>query len=513
MLLLAGCSVGPDYVRPPTAAPEAYKENAGWKVAQPRDELPRGKWWEIYNDPQLNALEEQVDISNQNIVAAEANFRQALALIRVARAAYFPIVTGGPSWSRFKRSENLGNANTNLAGASGTGSGGGGSIGTFPGATLSDYLLNFDATWELDIWGKVRRSVESSQASAQASAANLEVVRLSAQATLAQSYFLLRASDEQKRLLDDIAVDFKKILDINKNRYASGVASRNDLALAETQLKNTQAQAIDLGVQRAQLEHAIATLIGKPASTFSIPVAPLALKVPAIPAGVPSELLERRPDIAAAERNMAAANAQIGVALAAYYPTITLSATGGFEASTTPLKWFLWPSRFWSIGAAGADHIPRRRLAGAQTDAARAAYDATVATYRQTVLTGFQEVEDNLAALRILEQEAKVQDEAVKAARLSVTLSNNQYKAGTLNTLDLLLVLTVARNNERTAITILGNRMTASALLMKALGGGWKSSDYPSAAKRTPEAVAEAQKSEPRQSPGPSAGLNLAEGY
>ena len=493
VLLLAGCSVGPDYVRPPTAAPEAYKENAGWKVAQPRDELPRGRWWELYNDRQLNALEEQVEISNQNIAAAEANFRQALALIRVARAAYFPIVTGGPSWSRFKRSENLGNANTNIAGSSGTGSGGGGGIGTLPGATLSDYLLNFDATWELDIWGKVRRSVESSEASAQASAATLEGVTLSARATLAQSYFQLRALDEQKRLLDDIAVDFKKILDINKNRYASGVASRNDLALAETQLKNTQAQAIDLGVQRAQLEHAIATLIGKPASTFSIPVAPLALKVPAIPVGVPSELLERRPDIAAAERNMAAANAQIGVALAAYYPAITLSATGGFEASTAA-KWFLWPSRFWSIGAAGAQTLLSGGLRGGQTAAARAAYDSTVATYRQTVLTGFQEVEDNLAALRILEQEAKVQDEAVKAARLSVTLSSNQYKAGTLNTLDLLVVLTVARNNERTAVTILGNRMNASALLIKALGGGWKSSDYPSAANWTPDSRARAQK-------------------
>ena len=267
--------------RPPTAAPEAYKENAGWKVAQPRDELPRGAWWEIYNDPQLNALEEQVDISNQNIAAAEANFRQALALIRVARAAYFPTVTGGPSWSRFKRSENLGSGNTNLAGRLGNRRTGGGGIGTFPGATLSDYLLNFNAAWELDIWGKVRRSVESSQASAQASAATLEGVRLSAQATLAQSYFQLRALDEQKRLLDDTPRAFQKILDLTKNRYASGVASRNDVALAETQLKNTQAQAIDLGVQRAQLEHAIATLLGKPASVFSIPAAPVTLSIPA----------------------------------------------------------------------------------------------------------------------------------------------------------------------------------------------------------------------------------------
>ena len=506
VLLSAGCSVGTDYVRPPTDAPAAYKENSGWKVAQPRDELPRGRWWEIYNDPQLNALEEQVDISNQNLAAAEANFRQALALIRVARAGYFPTVTGGPSWSRFKRSENLGSSNRNLAGASGTGPGGG-SISTAPGATLSDYLLNFNAAWELDIWGKVRRSVESSQASAQAGAANLEVVRLSAQATLAQSYFQLRALDEQKRLQDDIAAAFKNILDRTQNRYASGVASRNDIAQAETQLKNTQAQAIDLGVQRAQLEHAIATLIGKPPATLAIKPVRLALKVPAIPAGVPSELLERRPDIAAAERNMAAANAQIGVAIAAYYPSITLSAAGGFEAATTPL-WFTWPSRFWSLGAAAAQTIFQGGALVAQTEAARAAYDATLATYRQTVLTGFQEVEDNLAALRILEQEAKVQDEAVKAARLSVTLSTNQYKAGTISTLDLLVVVSTARSNERTAITILGNRMSASALLIKALGGGWKSSDLPAAANRTPGAVAGVQISEPRPYPG----LNLAEG-
>jgi NodT family efflux transporter outer membrane factor (OMF) lipoprotein len=489
VLLFAGCTVGPDYVRPPAETPASYKEDAGWKVAQPRDELPRGAWWEIYNDPQLNALEAQVDITNQNIAAAEANFRQALALIRVARAAYFPTVTGTPSWSRFKRSENLGNANTNFAGSSGTGSGGGGGIGTFPGATLSDYLLNFDAIWELDIWGKVRRSVESSQAGAQATAATLEVVRLSSQATLAQSYFQLRALDEQKRLLDDIAVAFKKILDMTKNRYASGVASRADVASAETQLKNTQAQAIDLGVPRAQLEHAIATLIGKPASTFSIPAAPLALKVPAIPVGVPSELLERRPDIAAAERNMAAANAQIGVALAAYYPAITLSATGGFEASTAA-KWLVWPSRFWSLGAAAAQTVFAGGLRGGQTAAARAAYDSTLAAYRQTVLTGFQEVEDNLAALRILEQEAKVQDEAVKAARLSATLSTNQYKAGIISTLDLLVVVTAARNNERTAVTILGNRMSASALLIKALGGGWKSSDLPPLTDRSPDSTA-----------------------
>ena len=513
LVLITGCSVGPDYVRPPTAAPEAYKENAGWKVAQPRDELPRGRWWEVYNDPQLNALVDQVDISNQNIAAAEANFRQALALIRVARAAYFPTVTGGSTWTRFKNSESLGGGTRSASvgqaqGVSG-GSAGGGGFGALGGSTVSNYLLTFNGSWELDIWGKVRRNVESSQASAQVSAATLEGVRLSAQATLGQSYFQLRALDEQKRLLDDITAAFQKIFDRTRNRYASGVASRNEVALAETQLKNTQAQAIDLGVQRAQLEHAIATLLGKPASVFAIPKAQVSMSIPAIPAGVPSELLERRPDIAAAERNMAAANAQVGVALAAYYPTLTLTGSGGFQASDVA-QWFVWPSRFWSLGAAAASTLYDGGLRSGQTAAARAAYDSTVASYRQTVLTGFQEVEDNLAALRILEEEAKVQDEAVKAARLSVTLSTNQYQAGTISLLDLLVVVTVARNNERTAITILGNRLSASVLLIKALGGGWKSSDLPAAAKRTPAVNATVKNSEQRDHPEGAAGLSLA---
>jgi NodT family efflux transporter outer membrane factor (OMF) lipoprotein len=484
VILFTGCTVGPNYVRPPAPTPAAYKENAGWKVAQPQDELPRGKWWLIYNDPQLNALLDQVNISNQNIAQAEANFRQAAAQIRVARAAYFPTVSGGPSFSRFKRSESLGNTRTTAGGASGTGSSSG--IGSFPGATLNDYLMNASAVWELDLWGLVRRSVEASKATAQASAATLEGVRLSSQATLAQSYFQIRSLDAQQRLLDDVAADFQKVHDLTKNRYAVGVASRNDIALAETQLKNTQAQAVDLGVQRSQLEHAIATLLGKPASDFSLPRAPLAASVPTTPAGVPSALLERRPDIAAAERSMAAANAQIGVAIAAFFPTLTLSATGGFEASTAA-QWLVWPSRFWSLGAAAAETVFAGGLRRGQTEAARSAYDATVAAYRQTVLTGFQEVEDNLAALRILEQEWRVQDEAVKASQLSVQLSANQYRAGTISTLDLLTIMTVARNNDRTLVTIQGNRLNASVLLVKALGGGWQSSELPSKADLRPK--------------------------
>ncbi|MFZ0050625.1 MAG: efflux transporter outer membrane subunit [Desulfobaccales bacterium] len=461
LLLLSGCTVGPNYVRPPTAAPEAFKETPGWKVAQPRDELSRGAWWEIYNDPKLNALEEQVDINNQNIAAAEAQFRQALALVQVARAAYFPTVTGGASWTRFKNSQTAVYPATNT-----------------PTPNLSDFLLTSDLTWQPDLWGKVRRQVESSRASAQASAADLEGVRLSARATLAQSYFQLRTLDDLKRLLNDTVADYQKILVFTKNQYAQGVASLGDVAIAEAQLKATQAQAIDLGVQRAQLEHAIALLIGKSPSVFSIPLVHQTLKVPAVPFGVPSELLERRPDIAAAERNMAAANAQIGVALAAYYPTITLSAQGGFETYSLA-KWLTWPSRLWSLGAAASETLLDFGLRAGQTAAARAAYDASVATYRQTVLTGFQQVEDNLAALGILKDEGEVQDEAVRASRKSLAVSTNQYKEGIIGRIALLVVETQALANERTAITILGSRMSANVLLIEALGGGWQSSDFP----------------------------------
>jgi NodT family efflux transporter outer membrane factor (OMF) lipoprotein len=477
LLLLSGCTVGPNYVRPPTAAPEAYKETPGWKVAQPRDELPRGAWWEIYNDPKLNALEEQVDINNQNIAVAEAQFRQARALVQIARAAYFPTVTGGASWTRSQSSGTIISSSGGGSGTAGTSGMGAGKASPGPPA-ISDFLLTSDLTWEPDLWGKVRRQVESSRASAQASAADLEGVRLSARATLAQSYFQLRTVDDQKRLLNDTVADYQKILVFTKNQYAQGVASQGDVAIAEAQLKSTQAQAIDLGVQRAQLEHAIALLLGKSPSVFTIPVVRQTMRVPAVPFGVPSELLERRPDIAAAERNMAAANAQIGVALAAYYPTITLSASGGFETSSLA-KWLTWPSRLWSLGAAASETLIDFGLRGAQTESARAAYEASVATYRQTVLTGFQQVEDNLAALGILKEESQVQDEAVRASRQSLAVSTNQYKAGTLNRIALLVVETLALANERTAITILGSRMSANVLLIEALGGGWKSSDLP----------------------------------
>ena len=343
---------------------------------------------------------------------------------------------------------------------------------------MNDYLLPIDVSWAVDVWGRVRRLVEAGVASAQASAADLEAIRLLAQAKLAQDYFQLRVLDGQKKLLDETVIAYQKNLELTKNHYASGVASRADVLQADTQLKTTQAQAIDVGVQRAQLEHAIALLVGRPASAFSIPVAPLGVSPPPIPVGVPSELLERRPDIAAAERNMAAANAQIGVAVAAYFPTITLSAAGGFE-STDLSNWLSWPSRFWSVGAAISELVYEGGLRRAQTAAARAAYDATVASYRQTVLTGFQQVEDNLAALRILEEEGRVQEEAVKAARQSVAVAINQYKAGTVSYLNVIVAQAAALTNEITALSILNRRMAASVLLIQALGGGWSVSDLP----------------------------------
>jgi NodT family efflux transporter outer membrane factor (OMF) lipoprotein len=440
--------------------PPVFKEMSGWKVARPQDHVSRGKWWELYGDSYLNGLAEQVAVSNQTLAAADAQYRQALALVQAARAAYFPTVTAGASFTRSFRSVN--------------------SVGsTASGKTTSDFLLPLNASWEPDLWGKVRRSVEAGRTSAQASAADLEAVRLSLQSELAQDYFQLRTLDAQKKLLDLTTAAFRKSLELTVNRYESGVASRADVLQAETQLKSTEAQAIDTRVQRAQLEHAIAALVGSPASAFSISFMPLNALPPEIPVGLPSELLERRPDIAAAERRIASANAQIGAAEAAYYPTLTLTASAGFEASDLS-HWLSWPSRFWSFGPAITETLYDGGLRGAQTDQARAVYDASVATYRQTVLTGFQEVEDNLAALRILEQEARVQGEAVTSARQSVAVTTNQYRAGTVSYLDVIVTQAALLVNERTAIDILGRRMTASVLLIKALGGGWNISALPS---------------------------------
>jgi NodT family efflux transporter outer membrane factor (OMF) lipoprotein len=462
LMLLSACMVvGPDYVRPTVTTPAAYKENDGWKVAEPKDDVIRGAWWEIFGDPQLNALAAQVSVSNQNLAAAEAQYREARALVQEARAAYFPTATIGIGANRSSQSTTIGGGPTQQR------------------TTVSDDSLPLDVSWEIDVWGRIRRSVESNQASAQASAADLENARLSAQAALAQDYFLLRELDAQKQLLTETVAAFEKSLELTRGLSAQGVDSEVDVVQAETQLKTTQAQLISVGVQRAQLEHAIAVLIGQPASDFSIPETPLTGTPPEIPVGVPSELLERRPDIAASERLVAAANAQIGVAEAAFYPTVTLNASLGSESSSLG-KLSSAASRFWSVGGSISETVFDGGLRRAQTDFARAAYDATVANYRQTVLTAFQGVEDNLAALRILEQEATAQDEAVKAAGRSVFLTMNQYQAGTVSYLNVVTAQTIALTNELTAIQILGQRMTAAVLQVQALGGGWNASDLPS---------------------------------
>jgi len=454
--LLAACTLGPNYARPGVEAPAAYKEAQGWKPAQPRENEPRGPWWSVFDDPQLDALVREVEVSNQTIKAAEARVREARALTQQAQAAFFPIVT----------------ANAGATRSSGRGSAGQSVDNSQGGGPRNSFNVALDVNWEIDLWGRVRRTVEAGEATAQASLADLEAAKLSAQAQLAQDYFLLRAQDAQIRLLNDTVDAYQKSLKLTQNQYAVGVAARADVAQAETQLKSTQAQALDAGVQRAQLEHAIAVLLGKAPADFSIAPEAVPTTFPPIPPGLPSELLERRPDIAAAERRTAAANAQVGVAEAAFFPSLTLSATGGFQSSVLS-QLFSLPSRYWSLGPALAQTLFDAGLRRAQTAQAMATYDENVANYRQTVLAGFQEVEDNLAALRILEQEALVQDEAVKSARESLTITLNQYRAGTANYLAVVVAQATALSNERAALAILGRRLTASVTLIKALGGGW----------------------------------------
>jgi NodT family efflux transporter outer membrane factor (OMF) lipoprotein len=457
---LFGCEVGPNYVRPAMETPPAYKEVVPLKPAVPQDQQPRGKWWGVFNDPKLDALVAQIEINNQTLKAAEARVREARALTQQARAALFPLVSANASATR--SGSRGGNATVDSAG----------NVASQGGGVRNNYNVSLAVSWEVDLWGRIRRTIEAGEATAQASVADLESAKLLAQAQLAEDYFLLRVQDAQIRLLNDTVEAYQRSLQLTNNQYAVGVAARADVAQAETQLKSTQAQAIDAGVQRAQLEHAIAVLIGKPPADLSVAVETVTTEFPPIPTGLPSELLERRPDIGAAERRTAAANAQIGVAQAAFFPSLTLSATGGFQSSLLS-KLFSLPSRYWSLGSDLAQTIFDAGLRRAQTDQAIATYDENVANYRQTVLNGFQEVEDNLAALRILEQEAAVQDEAVKAARESLTITLNQYRAGTANYLAVVIVQATALANERTALSILGRRLTASVALIQALGGGW----------------------------------------
>jgi NodT family efflux transporter outer membrane factor (OMF) lipoprotein len=466
VLFSSACMIGPKYRRPTAPAAAAYKEAPpnGWKEAQPNDGVMRGKWWEIYGDPQLNALEEQVGISNQNVLAAEARFRQAKTLVRIARAGLFPTVTTTPSLVVSQSPSNF--ANTGLVSAN--------------SRVRELYALPFTFTYQTDVWGNVRRSIAANSATAQGSAADLENARLLYQAELAQDYFQLHGLDGEAQLLDTAVKSYDEFLTLTKNRYDSGVASMGDVAQAQTQVETTRAQLVDLGVQRTQLEHAIAILTGHAPAEVSVASAPIKLQPPPVPIGLPSALLERRPDIASSERLVAAANEQIGIAQVAFYPSLTLSASGGFE-SPAFLNWFTWPSRFWSVGPQLAQTLFEGGRRRALVDQAEAAYDVTVANYRQTVLNAFQQVEDNLSALRILAQEADVQDRAVKAAEESLTIATDQYRGGVVSYLQVITSQAIALQDERAAVAILTRRMAASVLLIQALGGGWDASQLPTA--------------------------------
>jgi len=452
LMLISGCSVGPDYKRPDAPVPSSFKELKGWREALPRDQEIRTTWWEAFGDSILNSLEEQVTVSNQSIALAESQYRQAQALVQLARANYFPTVNAGAAYTHSQPAGNTSGA-------------------------IDQHQVSLNAAWEVDLWGRVRRQVESSKASAEASFADLQAMRLSMQAELALNYFQLRTLDAQKKNLEQAIAAYGKALELTQNRYRAGVAAKADVAAAQTQLKSAQAQAIDVGIQRAQLEHAIAILTGKPPADFSLTPVILIQPQIKIPVAIPSDLLERRPDIASTERKMAAANAQIGVAKAAYYPTLSLSGSLGY-ASAELASLFTSPSFFWALGpTALAATLFDGGARKAQTEQAKAAYDGTVAFYRQTVLTGFQEVEDNLAALRILDEEAQSQELAVKSAQESVMLTTNQYKAGIVSYLNVVTVQTIALTNERAAISTRGQRLNAAVLLIKALGGGWSAPD------------------------------------
>ena len=459
---LAGCSVGPKYVKPTAEVPADYKETpSNFKQAQPSDAITKGKWWEIYGDTQLNSLEEQVNVSNQTLKSAEAQFREARAAVRISRGALYPTVGVSPGVGRTEQSENapLYNKVTEQR-------------------SYNNFIIPFDFSYELDLWGRVRKTIEASRSEAQASASDLANVNLSLHAELAMDYFQLRGLDAEKQLLDSTVVSYAKAVDLTSQRFHAGIASAVDLAQAQTTLETTRAQAVDVEVQRSTYEHAIAVLIGKPASTFHIDPLPLDLLPPAMPPGVPSDLLERRPDISAAERRVQEANANVGVARTAYYPLVTLSGEGGFQSAafTTLLQ---GPSGLWALGGQAAQTIFDGGVRRGTNEQARAAYDKSVSDYRGTILTAFQEVEDNLSTLRILEDEAAKEDAAVAAANHSVQLSTTRYKGGVTNYLEVTTAESQALADQVTAVTIRTRRMTASVNLIKAIGGGWSTSQLP----------------------------------
>jgi NodT family efflux transporter outer membrane factor (OMF) lipoprotein len=470
---IAGCELGPDYMRPSAVVPQDFKEDRGWMPASPQQAAGWESWWSIYNDPILDGLEKQVDISNQNLRVAEAAYRAARAEVGIARGALLPTLSANAS----VRQSGGGSRNTIItgttditgAGASGVASGGG---------SRATYQTSLSGTWDLDVWGRIRRTVEGSVATAQASAADIAAARLSAQSELAVDYFQLRAADEQAQLLVTVIQDFEAALQIARNRFQVGIATQADIYAAQTQIDNAQAQLVNLQLTRAQMEHVIATLIGKPASDVSIARASLTTIIPVVPTGVPSTLLERRPDIAASEYSMASANAQIGVAIAAWYPDLTLTGSYGFASSSLG-SLVSAPSSVWSFGPSLAELVFNGGTREAETEQARARYEQSVATYRQTVLTAFQQVEDELAALRVLEQEAVVENRTVADARQSEELALNQYRAGTADFTTVITAQTARLNAESSALSVLNQRLAASINLIVALGGGWDNSRLP----------------------------------
>lgn len=465
-LALAGCKVGPDYVKPDTPItdtykeppPDAFKDAGTWNQAVPADAMLRSNWWEMFGDQQLDTLEGQIDGANQTLKQAEARFRQARAQLGYNLAARLPTLSTAPGIETLRNSLNRPYITSTH--------------------TTGDFVLPFDLSYEVDLWGRIGRTITASGEEAQATNADLETARLSLHAELAIDYFELRAADAQQKLLDDTVKAYAEALRVTQNRVSGGAAPESDAAEAQTQLETTEVQATDIAAQRAQFDHAIAVLIGKPPAAFSLAPAPLAVKPPVIPAGLPSELLERRPDIAAAERRVAEANEEIGITKAAYYPSLIFNAESGFEGHSFA-TWFNWPSLFWAVGLSMGETLfdgGRRRAASAE---ARAAYDETVANYRQTTLTAFQEVEDNLATLRVLDREARQQNEATASAQRSQQLATNRYIGGRDTYLQVVTTQTLALQNERNATDIERRRLDASVLLIKALGGGWQAGDLP----------------------------------
>jgi len=459
ILSLAGCAVGPKYKTPPVPAPPAYKEIGNWKTAQPSDQNLGGNWWEIFQDPQLNALEAQINVSNQNLKAAVAQYQGARAALRYARADYYPTISTAPSATRQRYSDNRPGSAAR-------------------GITFNDFVFPVDLSYQVNAWGRVSKNVESYREQAQASAADLAVVNLTLHADLAIDYFAARTLDAEEKILQDTVAQYQQALDLNEERYRGGLASEVEVEQARTILETTLAQLVDVGVARAQYEHAAAVLVGKAPVDFSLPPLPLTTPPPPIPVGIPSELLERRPDIAAAERRVASSNAQVGLAKTAYYPLVNIVASGGLESGTISTL-AQGPSAFWSVGAAALFTVFDGGKRHALNDEAKAAYDSSVASYRQSVLTAFQQVEDNLAALRVLEQEAGVQATAVQSAQRSLDLSNTRYEGGVTSYLEVITAQNAALSDEVTAVNILGRRMASAVFLIEALGGGWDRSSLP----------------------------------